>query len=130
MSETQTDLQAEINSYWNQQAATLGKDGTPHHYVQDDAQRHVWLDSLRPLLPAAPADILDVGTGTGYLALLLADLGHRVTGIDLSEGILADGRGIAAERASTGLQRVVPEFRIGDAMTPDVPPAGMDVARD
>jgi hypothetical protein len=30
----------------------------------------------------------------------VAELGHRVTGIDLSEGMLADGRGIAAERQS------------------------------
>jgi len=29
-----------------------------------------------------------VGTGTGFLALLFAELGHEVTGIDLSEGML------------------------------------------
>jgi protein-L-isoaspartate O-methyltransferase len=46
------------------------------------------MDALRPLLPPPPADILDVGTGTGFLALLLAELGHRVSGIDLSEGML------------------------------------------
>jgi ubiquinone/menaquinone biosynthesis C-methylase UbiE len=29
-----------------------------------------------------------VGTGTGFLALLFAEMGHEVTGIDLSEGML------------------------------------------
>jgi SAM-dependent methyltransferase len=62
-------LQTEINQYWNQQAAKLGAEGTPHHNVRDDAQRRVWLDVLRPVLPPPPADVLDVGTGTGFLAL-------------------------------------------------------------
>lgn len=29
-----------------------------------------------------------MGTGTGFLALLFAEMGHKVTGIDLSEGML------------------------------------------
>ncbi|MCO5380772.1 MAG: class I SAM-dependent methyltransferase [Methanosarcina barkeri] len=32
--------------------------------------------------------VLDVGTGAGFLALLFAEMGHKVTGIDLSEGML------------------------------------------
>lgn len=127
MTETRQALQAEINGYWNQQAAKLGRDGSPHHAIETDAQRRAWMESLRPVLPEPPVDILDVGTGTGFLALLLADLGHRVTGIDLSEGMLADGRLIAAERAAAGLQRFLPKFAIGDAMAPPLPPASVDV---
>ena len=36
-----------------------------------------------------PARILELATGTGRVALALAGLGHHVTGLDISEGMLA-----------------------------------------
>ena len=36
-----------------------------------------------------PSRILELATGTGRVALALARLGHRVTGLDISEGMLA-----------------------------------------
>ncbi len=53
--------------------------------------------------------ILDVGTGTGFLALILAELGHKVVGVDLSRGMLQ----VAREKARrTGIDIV---FELGDA---------------
>jgi SAM-dependent methyltransferase len=124
-----TELQQQINQYWNAiaengRAASL--DGRPVKAIRS-AERDVWLEALKPLLPAPPLDVLDVGTGTGYLAFLLADLGHRVTGIDLAEGMLEGGRQLARERDAAGLPGPAPIFRVGDAMDPPLPPSSVDV---
>ena len=118
-------LQERINASWNETAARAK--GQPHHTVRDEEERQIWLDVLRGLLTPAPADILDIGTGTGFLALRCAELGHRVSGVDLSEGMLADGRAIAATRAAAGMMVHPPVFRIGDAMDPPLPPSTLDV---
>ena len=38
------------------------------------------------------AKVLDFGTGTGFIAEILAEIGYRVTGIDLSDQMLARAR--------------------------------------
>lgn len=50
--------------------------------------------SLFDLLPGST--ILDIGCGTGRHAVNLARLGFKVTGVDLSEGMLAEGRKAAS----------------------------------
>jgi SAM-dependent methyltransferase len=116
------ELQQRVNQFWNERAA--GAQGPAHHAIVDDKQRQAWLDALAPLLPPEPADVLDVGTGTGFLAFLLADLGHRVTGIDLSDGMLNDARALVDARGP-GTPR--PAFRTGDAMDPPFPASSFDV---
>jgi ubiquinone/menaquinone biosynthesis C-methylase UbiE len=54
--------------------------------------------------------ILDVGTGTGRAAFILAAAGAQVTGVDASEQMLA----IARERAAQVPAAAV-DFRVGDA---------------
>lgn len=50
-----------------------------------------WQEELEARLPAkTPLNILDVGTGTGFFAILMARLGHRVTGIDLTPAMLEE----------------------------------------
>jgi SAM-dependent methyltransferase len=44
---------------------------------------------MERLLPAVPSRVLDVGAGTGFLSLIAARLGHKVTSIDLSAQMLA-----------------------------------------
>lgn len=61
------------------------------------------------------ARILDAGCGTGTLALDLAADGHRVTGIDLSEAMLAVARRKDAGGAVTWRCADITGFDLGDA---------------
>jgi len=65
------------------------------------AQESVWLEAFSHLLGDAPRVALDVGTGAGFLALLLAKLGHQVTGLDLSEEMLARARSRSQKQGQT-----------------------------
>lgn len=56
--------------------------------------------------------ILDVGTGTGFLAILLAGMGNEVVGMDLSEAML----GVARREAET--RSLQAEFLLGDVESP------------
>jgi 2-polyprenyl-3-methyl-5-hydroxy-6-metoxy-1,4-benzoquinol methylase len=70
-------------------------DDEPDHGLRDPLVRRAWRRVLRDVLPHPPADVLDVACGTGSLAVLVAEDGHRVTGIDASRSMLA----IAREKA-------------------------------
>lgn len=54
----------------------------------------VLTDALAAVLPppAAALDVLDAGCGTGLCAPLLRPFAHRLTGVDLSSGMLAKAR--------------------------------------
>jgi 2-polyprenyl-3-methyl-5-hydroxy-6-metoxy-1,4-benzoquinol methylase len=91
--------------------------GGPIGALIAESQARVLMDFLRPLFANATSrqrgsthpSILDVGTGTGRAALLLARSGARVTGIDASEAMLT----VARQRAA--LDRVDAVFQLGDA---------------
>jgi SAM-dependent methyltransferase len=57
----------------------------------------------------SPKDVLDLGSGTGRVAVRLAQRGHRVTGLDLDPAFLEE----AAQRA--GVQGVRIETAVADA---------------
>lgn len=53
-----------------------------------DVAYHKWMNKTKQYL-APGSSILDVGCGTGTISILLAKEGYEVTGVDLSEDMLA-----------------------------------------
>jgi SAM-dependent methyltransferase len=107
------ELHARIRHYWDEDAPTY--DRSPGHGIEHPISAGAWRAALARHLPPGPADVLDAGAGTGAMALLAAELGHHVTALDISPGMLAMAGRKASER-SVQLQTVV-----GAA---DQPPAG------
>jgi SAM-dependent methyltransferase len=105
-----------LRGYWDQDAATY--DAWPDHGPRSDVERAAWASELDRLLPHAPARVLDVGAGTGFLSLAAARLGHHVTSLDVSARMLDQ---LAASAGRAGL---IVETVCGPAEEP--PPGPFD----
>lgn len=101
---------------WDREAETF--DQEPDHGLADPDCRAAWRSLLLDHLPPAPARVADLGCGTGTLALLLAEEGHDVTGVDLSPAM------VERARAKAG---AVARFLVGDAAAPPLEPSSYDV---
>ncbi len=93
------DALAKIQQFWDADAATY--DRSASHHPSTALARAAWTRTLERLLPPPPIRVLDVGAGTGFLTLLAARLGHRVTALDLSAQMLDRLR---AKAAAEGLE--------------------------
>ncbi|GGP35129.1 class I SAM-dependent methyltransferase [Streptomyces abikoensis] len=113
MTDADTDA---ITAYWD--AAAPAFDDEPDHGLRDETTRQAWARLLRRWTPPGPARVLDVGCGTGSLSHLLAQAGHRVTGVDLSPRMVEEAR---AKLTAAGLEG---RFLVGDAAAP---PTGDDL---
>jgi 2-polyprenyl-3-methyl-5-hydroxy-6-metoxy-1,4-benzoquinol methylase len=76
--------------YWDAQATSF--DQEPDHGLNDPNVLAAWTELLKTALPTHPANLLDIGCGTGSLSIVLAQLGHRVTGIDLSPDMIEQAK--------------------------------------
>jgi len=85
-----------IKQYWDRRSYTY--DRSPSHIWNSQEVKEAWKELLfRVLEENKNKKILDVGTGTGFLSLLLAELGYEVVGVDLSEKMLEKAREKAAK---------------------------------
>lgn len=88
----------------------------------DMAER--WLIELEKYLPKglkSTIKILDIGTGTGFLALLLARCGYNVIGIDLTKDMIK-----SANKTAKTLN-IKADFCVDDAEKPDFATESFDV---
>ncbi|MFI7639624.1 class I SAM-dependent methyltransferase [Nonomuraea sp. NPDC049400] len=104
------ELISAITHYWDAAAPTF--DEEPDHGLRAERTRAAWGRRLSAWVPDAPADVLDVGCGTGSLSELLASAGHRVTGVDLASRMIDEAR---AKLSAAGLAG---RFLVGDAAAP------------
>jgi 2-polyprenyl-3-methyl-5-hydroxy-6-metoxy-1,4-benzoquinol methylase len=81
-------------------------------------------DLIAEWLPAAPASILEVGTGTGFLSLEMARAGHRVVALDADEKAIAVA---TATLHSDPSIRVAVTCELGDVVQWNAPPESFDV---
>ena len=76
------ELEKSVEAYWTQRASDFN---TVRLNELRDPISGRWLREMGRRLPERkPLRILDVGTGTGYFAILLTQAGHELTGIDLT----------------------------------------------
>jgi 2-polyprenyl-3-methyl-5-hydroxy-6-metoxy-1,4-benzoquinol methylase len=118
------ELKTTVRASWD--AGARAYDETPRHGLRHDDEWVAWRRLMAAILgDPSHADVprlrvLDVGTGTGVLALLIAELGHTVTGLDLSEGMLAEARRKARDAG------LAIDLRLGDAEDPPADLTGFD----
>lgn len=85
-----------VKDYWTQRSHDFG---TVRKNELENEMGERWLHEIERFLPEGRSlDILDVGTGTGFFAVLLAQQGHRVEGIDLTPAMLEEARTLAKQR--------------------------------
>jgi len=96
-----------INKHWSKSADGYNK--SVRRSLHSKREKEAWQEIFTETLGNDKLKILDVGTGPGIVAFLLAELGHDVTGMDLSEEMLRNARENAARFD------LPVEFKKGDA---------------
>ncbi len=111
-------LKDHIKSYWTKRAPSFVRQRSREF---ESPKRGLWIRELSRYLPERKRlRILDVGTGTGFLACLLAAEGHTVTGIDLTSEMISRAKKFAKS------VNVPASFLVMDAECPDFPPESFD----
>ena len=90
------EIEQRVKDYWTQRSHDFG---TVRKNELENEMGQRWLYEIERFLPEGRSlNILDVGTGTGFFAILLAEKGHRVEGIDLTPAMLEEARTLAKQR--------------------------------
>ncbi|HEX3598631.1 MAG TPA: methyltransferase domain-containing protein [Lacipirellulaceae bacterium] len=115
-----TELKQIFQRGWNIPARVENYVRQSSEFTEGERYR-AWRNALGTALGSTgPLKVLDVGTGPAFFACLYAQMGHRATGLDFSERMLAVARSRAAEL------HVEVEFVFGDAEAPPFDAATFD----
>lgn len=79
-----------MNHYWEDRAKSYGEQNRAQ--LQDE-HANIWQQLILENIPKKKSlKILDIGTGPGFLAILMALAGHQVTGVDMNSEMLNEAR--------------------------------------
>ena len=99
-------IKANISTYWHKRSNTYDKFPVSRSVEEE---KGAYCSVLKGFFNGNKLKILDVGTGTGFMALMLAEMGHDTTGLDLTESMLERAR----QKTRGNGHRV--NFQLGDA---------------
>ena len=112
------DLAVRNRAYWTERAPSYTADVATNIA---HGGREMWRSALEASLPPqAGLKILDVGTGPGFFAILLTEMGHQVTAVDYTPAMLQEAR------RNAGVLAGKIDFRQMDAQALDFPDASFD----
>lgn len=100
------EIKISIYAYWHMRSNTYDKFPISR---SEDEKKTAYCSVLKRFINGDKLKVLDVGTGTGFLALMLAQMGYDTIGLDLTEGMLEKAR----QKVAGNGYRV--SFKLGDA---------------
>lgn len=113
------DIKERIQDYWTERSGDFA--GLRKKELQCD-MADLWWKEISAYLPKGrPLQILDVGTGSGFFAILLAEKGHQVTGIDLTPSMIEEAEKLAQSQGTEA------RFFVMDAECPEFADESFDV---
>ena len=92
----QMQIKSIIRQHWNNRAKIF--DLKPEHLIANGEEKTAWQNIFCSRIGKGCKNVLDIGTGTGIIAMLLAEMGHKVTAVDFSAEMLKIAKEKAAKR--------------------------------
>ncbi len=119
MSSTEIQIKEMVAHKWDLASETF--DTHAGHGIQSQKEKDAWKRAFQDVFPKKDLKILDVGCGTGELSLLFAEMGYKVTGIDISRQMLKTAKTKAEARGADIT------FGEGDAENPPFDISSFDI---
>lgn len=112
-------MRSDAEILWDGYADTF--DESADHGLRNPAVKAAWESLLLPMLPDRPCNVIDIGSGTGSLSIILAEHGHHVSGVDVS------GKMVALAKRKAEFAGLDIHFVRGDAADPNFDAGTFDV---
>ncbi len=112
-------IEERVKQYWTRRAQDFS---AVRRMELGDEISDRWMTEIKQHIPKdRPLKILDVGTGAGYFAVLLAKDGHEVWGVDITPAMIEEAKKLAKD-----CQKSIC-FQVMDAQKLDFPDETFDV---